>query len=213
MTLISVPLKKDIPNMGIFGKTHTHTGFTIVELIIVITVIAILAGIALVAYPGYQMRTRDNERKSDLTQVATALNTYALQKNSFITAGCGKTGAGNGWLSADSSQSPGLGGYPKSIVTCLQESKLLSGGVFADPTGCTYNSGGTCGTDPVKAYMKATCTKSGVSVTYVLAYLESLPQKETEVDALCDNGTVAGFTTAEQKWGSLFGMNYYLAVK
>jgi len=200
--------------MGIFGKQqYDNSGFTIVELLVVIAVIAILAGIVLVAYPGYQMRTRDNERKSDLSQAASALSTYAFQKNTFITTGCGKTGAGNGWLSGDSSHSPGLGGYPRSIVECLQDINALSSDAFADPTGCTYDSGGSCGTNPVKAYMKATCTKSGSPITYVFAYLESMPRKDAEVDALCDDNSVAGFTLAQQKWGSLFGMNYYMVVK
>lgn len=202
--------------MGIFGNKQQRDGFTIVELIVVITIIAILAGIVFVAYPGYQMRTRDNERKNDLSQAASALGAYALQKNTFVGAGsgCGRTGNGNGWLSGDSAQSPGLGGYPRSIVQCLQDIKALgSNAVFADPTGCTYNSGGNCGTNPVKAYMKATCTKSGAPITYVFAYLESLPRKDAEVDGLCDNNSVNGFTLAEQKWGSLFGMNYYVVVK
>lgn len=201
--------------MGIFGnKQQDDTGFTIIELIIVIVVIAILAAITLAVYPNYQKQTRDNERKNDLSQAASALNTYAFSKNTFVGvgSGCGRTGNGNGWLSGDSSQSPGLGGYPRSIVQCLQDVKALNTG-FADPTGCTYNSGGNCGTNPVSAYMKATCTIGGVAITYLFAYLEAQPRKDAEVDALCDNNSVSGFSLAEQKWGSLYGMNYYLVVK
>jgi prepilin-type N-terminal cleavage/methylation domain-containing protein len=203
--------------MGIFGnKRQNDTGFTIIELIVVIVVISILAAIVLVAYPGYQMQARDNERKSDLSQVSTALGSYAFQKNTFVGtgSGCGRGGNGNGWLNAGSAN-PGAGSYPRSIADCLQDVKALDSTTFVDPSGCIYGSGGTCGTSPssVRAYMKATCTKGGAAITYVFTSLESQPRKDAEVDALCDNNSVTGFTLAEQKWGSLFGMNYYLVVK
>lgn len=185
-------------------------GFTIVELLIVISVIGILASIVLVVYPGYQMRTRDAERKSDMTQIAAALNAYALQNNAYIEtgSGCGKDGDGNGWLAAGS----GVAGYTKSILACLQDAEVLSTGDFVDPSGCTWGGGG-CSANPAKAYMKATCQKGGKPITYVLAYLESEPQKVAEVDALCDAGTVTGFTSTTQKWGTNFGMNYYVVAR
>ena len=51
-------------------------GFTIVELLIVIVVIAILAAISIVAYTGVQARARDSKRSSDLTQIKKALLAY-----------------------------------------------------------------------------------------------------------------------------------------
>ncbi|MCA9336117.1 prepilin-type N-terminal cleavage/methylation domain-containing protein, partial [Candidatus Saccharibacteria bacterium] len=55
--------------MNLIMKTwakNKKTGFTIVELLIVIVVIAILAAITIVAYNGIQQRSRDSIRKSDL---------------------------------------------------------------------------------------------------------------------------------------------------
>ena len=52
------------------------SGFTIVELLIVIVVIAILAAISVVAYNGIQTRARDNVRKADLSSIAKALELY-----------------------------------------------------------------------------------------------------------------------------------------
>lgn len=54
----------------------TITGFTIVELLIVIVVIAILAAIGLVAYTGVQNRTYDNIVKQDLRNIAQKLELY-----------------------------------------------------------------------------------------------------------------------------------------
>ena len=76
--------------MGIFGKKQNGwRGFTIVEIMVVVSVIGILAGIVTVAYPMYQRTARNNDRKNDLAQMASALKAYALQKNNFMVAGSG----------------------------------------------------------------------------------------------------------------------------
>lgn len=200
-------------------RKHTQQrflGFTVAELLIAITIIGILVSIVLVVYPGYQLRTRNNERKSDMQQVAAALSAYAIQENNYVStgSGCGVGGNGNGWLAGIGTVQGAL--YPKSILTCLQDKDIIEAIDFVDPSGCVWDSGGACGTyasQPVKAYMKATCLKSAKPITYVFAYLESEPPKVAEVDALCDAGSVAGFDTLGQKWGTNYGMNYYLVVK
>ena len=200
-----------------FNTPYTKkTGFTIVELLVIIVVIGILASIILVAYPAYQARARDSERKSDAQQVAAALSAYAIQKNSFIEvgSGCGAGGDGSGWLSAGTSD---LAAYPASIVSCLQIAKVLKTGDFIDPSGCTWDSGGSCGSGsggvPAKAYMKATCSKGGVKKTYVFAYLETQASNNSVIDNLCDTGTINGFTGAYEDWGTRYGMNYYIEVR
>lgn len=52
------------------------SGFTIVELLIVIVVIAILAAISIVAYTGIQSRARDNTRTQAVAQIQRALELY-----------------------------------------------------------------------------------------------------------------------------------------
>lgn len=194
-------------------KTQTK-GFTIVEILTVLVIIGILLSIVLVVYPGYQKRNRDNERKSDIAQLSAAISAYAVQKNSFLTtgSGCGLSGNGNGWVNAGPSDL-GAALYPKSIATCLLEAGVLRDTNLKDPLGCTWDSGGVCGTyqgAPAKAYMKATCTKNGIAVTYLFAHIETEPRKDAEVDAVCDPGTVNGFTATSQRWGTNYGMNYYL---
>lgn len=193
-----------------------NKGFTLVELVVVISVIGILAMIILVAYPGYQQRSRDNVRKSDLQQVASALSAHSIQKNSFVEAasGCGANGNGNGWLNADSTDL-GAALYPDSIIECLQAAKVLKLGDFIDPSDCVWDSGGACGSwnGQTQAYMKATCTNSGTKTTYLFAHVEAMPRIDATIDALCDANTVSGFTSDGQKWGSHYGMNYYVIVK
>lgn len=56
--------------------TKGSSGFTIVELLIVIVVIAILAAITIVAYNGIQNRANDSVVKSDLRQSFTKIQEY-----------------------------------------------------------------------------------------------------------------------------------------
>lgn len=61
-------------------------GFTIVELLIVIVVIAILAAITIVSYNGIQKRAAESAVKSDLRNAATALEVAAIDGPSTVTS-------------------------------------------------------------------------------------------------------------------------------
>tara|TARA_B100000678_G_C18005389_1_gene420546 strand:+ start:141 stop:641 length:501 start_codon:yes stop_codon:yes gene_type:complete len=70
-----------------------QTGFTIVELLIVIVVIAILAAITIVAYNGIQERARDTQRLTDLSNIEKAIRLYAADHNDqFPTEASGANG-------------------------------------------------------------------------------------------------------------------------
>ncbi len=60
-----------------------RSGFTIVEIIVVITAIAILTAIATVSYSGLQVRARDDERQADVDTIAAALETYHEQTGKY----------------------------------------------------------------------------------------------------------------------------------
>ena len=59
------------------------SGFTIVELLIVIVVIGILAAISIVAYNGIQDRANDTAIKNDLTQMAKKVSLYNAEEGSY----------------------------------------------------------------------------------------------------------------------------------
>lgn len=71
-----------------------QTGFTIVELLIVIVVIGILAAITIVAYNGIQARANDARRDSEIKQLKTALAIYKSDTGLYPDA----CGSGSGCL-------------------------------------------------------------------------------------------------------------------
>jgi len=71
----------------------TTSGFTIVELLIVVVVIAILAAISIIAYNGVQQRARDTERMAELTSLQKALEIYHAEKGGYPL--CGSTSGPN----------------------------------------------------------------------------------------------------------------------
>lgn len=82
-------------------RRHPHlvaAGFTIVELLIVIVVIAILAAISVVAYSGVQSRARDNKRASDIATIERAIRAYEVVNEGLpTTMSYTDTGSSSGW--------------------------------------------------------------------------------------------------------------------
>lgn len=76
------PMSKNISTKEAKRGTN-HSGFTIVELLIVIVVIAVLAGISIVAFSGVQQRARDMSRNSAVTQIRKALETYRAEHGRY----------------------------------------------------------------------------------------------------------------------------------
>lgn len=172
-----------------WAKNKQSSGFTIVELLIVIVVIGILAAITIVAYNGIQQRARDTQRKSDLSQITKALQLYKIDNASYpsTASGCaaGSGGGGNGYLNLIYS------GTTRSIASCLVEDKKLTT-ELKDPSGSLSCSGATC-----RTYMIYTCA----SGTYLMANLESIPQDETAADGTC-----------APTWDTTYGINYVVRV-
>lgn len=167
------------------------SGFTIVELLIVIVVIGILAAITIVAYNGIQQRGRDAQRKSDLANIAKAYALYKVDKGDFMStgSGCGAAGNGNGWFNYGDGNPAN---YPTSMSACLKNSGVISN-ELKDPSGqlsCGNNTPGSC-----RAYMKYNC---GTTV-YIFASLESIGTPTTATDATCQPNVDLSY-----------GMNYFV---
>jgi prepilin-type N-terminal cleavage/methylation domain-containing protein len=62
-----------------------QSGFTIVELLIVIVVIGILAALVVTTFAGIQRKARNTERETDIKAVHGQLEAYFAQNNSYPT--------------------------------------------------------------------------------------------------------------------------------
>lgn len=63
--------------------SHDQRAFSLLEIIIAITIIAIFTVLPVLAYTSYQKKARDEKRKSDLGKISQALESYKAEKGSY----------------------------------------------------------------------------------------------------------------------------------
>lgn len=74
-------IKCQITKKGFTLISKACKGFTLIEILVVISIIGILATLILARLGGVEKQGRDARRKSDLNQYRTALENYALKTN------------------------------------------------------------------------------------------------------------------------------------
>ncbi|MGI6278511.1 MAG: type II secretion system protein [Patescibacteria group bacterium] len=117
---------------------NKRSGFTLLELLIVIAIIGILASLAAVSYSSAQRRARDSQRQADLKAIQNALEQYyADNDGNYPSGGCETIG--------DATDSSG--------------NRYLPGGLPTDPkTGDNYTCSGTVSDYCFCAELEATGT-------------------------------------------------------
>jgi|GEM_PF-1061128 len=78
-------------------------GFTLIEMLVVIGILALISSIAMVAIDGAKVKARDARRKADIKEIQTALemfyNAYGRYPAHKSSAGC-FSGSDNNWASS-----------------------------------------------------------------------------------------------------------------
>ena len=75
---------------------NKQSGFTIVELLIVIVIIGILAAITIVAYNGIQDRSKYAREQSDMSNLNKLINLYYVDNGSYPSTGGSTSWSGGG---------------------------------------------------------------------------------------------------------------------
>ncbi len=69
------------------SEFSSNSGFTLIELMIVIAILAGLATMFMTTFPSAQKRGRDTKRRSDLKQYQTAMELYANKNGGYLVSG------------------------------------------------------------------------------------------------------------------------------
>lgn len=151
------------------GRHILKQGFTIVELLIVIVVIAILAAITVVAFNGVQDRSQDSRMRSGVNQLEKAIRMWATQTGELPRGGWSSTTT---WTvvngSGESNCADGTGGwvfsgaYACSLEDMLASKQLLPSGFTRKlPKNTIYND-----TDGARSIMFYPCGSGGKYALY-----------------------------------------------
>lgn len=123
-------------------------GFTLLELLVVVGIIAILVSLAAVAYNTAQKSTRDSRRRADIKAVQNALEQY-YSANTFVypaTDTCDQIASTTYLESGVRPTDPGSYTYtysctPAGANTYCVCAQLERGGGNATNASCSYGSG------------------------------------------------------------------------
>ena len=163
------------------------SGFTVVELLIVIVVIAILAAISTVAYNGIQKRAYDSIRQSNMETIAKALEMYYTDHGEYPTI----TQTGAGLAPGVANSHPAYKNTWNDLASSL---KPYVDNIPIDPT-----NGDVGGSRWVYSYQPQTassgnirCANSGASPpnsSYLMTYKQANDQSHEYIGSNCLSGS------------------------
>jgi len=70
-------------------RSNKNTGFTLIELMVVVAIVGIIAAIALPSYLESVNKSRRGEARAEMTTMAQQLERCFTRFNSYVNAGCG----------------------------------------------------------------------------------------------------------------------------
>lgn len=168
--------------MPMSKKTVGQRGFTIVELLIVIVVIAVLATLPVAAYSGMQQRGRDTQRVSDMKAIVKGLEMYKTLNGSYPAPN--GTNAIGGWEVSSIN--------PSQFLSALRTSGVMST-VPVDP----INNSTTSLSGYLYRYYRYPAGTGGCDVSRGAFYVLAVGDAESASNQL---STSPGFQCLGQTW-------------
>mgnify|MGYP001557763148 CR=1 FL=1 len=120
-------------------KNGLKSGFTLIEILIVVAVIGLLVSLVLIGLAPMQKKGRDTRRLSDLRQAQHGLEIFFNRYGRYPYSGAGCAGGGDCVPACNGT----TGGSPadnwNNLVSCLQNSNLGISSVSHDPRNVPAN--------------------------------------------------------------------------
>lgn len=129
-------------------KQVSHAGFTIIEMLVVVVVIAMIISVVFTYMQSAKTRSRDARREQDVKQIQTALDLYATTYRRFPDCGASTVVIGS----------------PSD--TCLSAALIGAGaisGLPTDPLGRANGNSAGCGLNPAQFTYCYTSLNGGAS--------------------------------------------------
>ena len=140
-------------------RNKTQKGFTLIELLVVIAIIGLLASVVLLALNSARAKSRDAKRVADVRQLASALELYFNDNNSYpiqATAATTIPGLATGYIGAiPSAPTPPDN---KTGSTCTTSNNAYNYNSYRDSGNTTASQAGdTVSSNPALGYRIAFC--------------------------------------------------------
>ena len=122
------------------NKGQQKTGFTIIEVVLVLAIAGLIFLMVFVALPALQRSQRDTQRRNDMSRVDTSLVQY--QTNNMSKGGGNDSAlpSGPNYYNATTGASSGVGTAAKDFIMDYMNSGTdTTKNTFEDPSGVLYN--------------------------------------------------------------------------
>lgn len=160
--------------LGAMKVGKNKQGFTIVELLIVVVVIAILAAITIVAYNGIQNRTHDSAVQADLKNLGTQAGRVHAETGSYPLPGSTTTApAGVGTVKASKNSYTSNTTNFYYCVSNANDKFTIAGRSKSGKTWVYYSNGGIREFTPAWALSSDICTPTLDTSSYQFTYGQS----------------------------------------
>lgn len=166
--------------MLIMMYKENNIGLTMLELLIVMSIIGIMATFGTVTYPGVQRNARDTQRRSDLKQYHTSLETYANRSGGFYP---GRTSVTPPYTYASDQNgiTPNLCDTDLNLSECPADPKANQNVCGSQTCNYYYISNGTNGT--------ATATSPTATRFVLFSRLENRVNDQFVFFVICSDGS------------------------
>jgi len=140
-------------------KHNNRSGFTLIEMLVVIAIIGLLASVVVVGVGSARQRARDTKRIADIRQIQNMLENYYASNNKYPAALTSLPSEPTDPLDASKTYGYSSSGDQTYLLgTCLESDRPAGTGSVTDALAITNY--GTCNCNQTATPLKVYCVKT-----------------------------------------------------